>query len=65
MFEAKHLAPVKDFVRIGTGRDVANVAFAMLNVGAVLQAKTVSAVWLDGAPASQDPPPAEEPVATA
>ncbi|TWT90486.1 Transglutaminase-like superfamily protein [Pseudobythopirellula maris] len=64
LFDATRLAPVQGFVRIGTGRDAADVAFATLNGVAILQEKTVTTVWADDAP-HQDPPPADEAIATA
>lgn len=43
LFDATHLAPVSGFVRIGAGRDAADVAFATLIGQAMMTSKTVQA----------------------
>ena len=43
LFDSTHLAPISGFVRIGAGRDAADVAFATLIGQASMTAKTVQA----------------------
>lgn len=46
LFDATHLAPVSGMVRIGAGRDAADMAFATLTGDAVLTGKTVEAEFV-------------------
>lgn len=50
LFDPSKLAPVRGFVRIGTGRDAADVAFATLTGNSVLSNKQVWASFVDGPP---------------
>ena len=50
LFDATRLAPLTGFVRIGAGRDAADVSFATLIGNAFSQPPLVSAVQADGAP---------------
>jgi len=54
LFDATRLAPVTGLVRIGAGRDAADVSFATLIGNAVSQPPTVSAMLHEGAPGRWD-----------
>jgi transglutaminase-like putative cysteine protease len=61
LFDATRLAPVDGLIRIATGRDAADVAFAALVGAAMLDSLVVSALDLDGT----EPAPAATAVSTA
>jgi transglutaminase-like putative cysteine protease len=56
LFDATRLVPVAGLVRIGMGRDAADVPFATIIGAAMLRNKTVSAEELSEAISRQDPP---------
>lgn len=60
LFDATRLAPVSGFVRIGAGRDAADVAFATLIGQASLTGMTVQATDVDRSPN----PPMQEAIST-